>query len=442
MNKEILRLGVPAIVSNITVPLLGLCDTAISGHLGSEIYLAAIAVGAMMLNVIICLLVFLRMGTTGMTATVYGAGDNDGIRRIFTRALILGTGFGVALILLQYPLMQGMLAIIDPEPEVRLYVERYFILRIWGMPALLGMMAVSGWFVGMQSTVPPMVISITMNIINILLSYLLVFHTSVGFEGVAWGTMASNWAGFIMALIWARRFRSGERLLCRRDEILRGGGMRRFFTVNANLFFRSIFVMAVSMGVTAAGARLGALTLAVNVIMMQFFQFFSYFMDGFAFAGEALTGRFAGAGDPGMLRRSVRALLLWTGAMGAVFSLLYLFGGDAVTALLTDSDNVREGVDSMMVWVALLPICSAWAFIFDGFYVGITDTAKMMLATLCASLLFYLLAWMHIADGTVSFAVVGNTRLWTAFLAYLLLRGVVLAALWPRSVRVRMSGAA
>lgn len=424
INREILRLSIPAIVSNITVPLLGLCDTAVSGHLGSEVFLAAIAVGAMMLNVMVSLLVFLRMGTTGMTATAFGASDDAGVRRVFTRAFILGTGLGLAMVILQVPLERLMLAIISPEEEVRRYAESYFEIRVWGMPAMLGVMAVSGWFVGMQNTVAPMAVAVVMNILNIVLSYLLVFHTGTGFAGVAWGTAISNWAGLLMALIWARRFRRGHKLFCPRREIFAGDGMRRFFNVNGNLFIRSACIMAVSLGVTSAGARLGAMTLAVNVVMMQFFTLFSYFMDGFAFSGEALIGRWSGAGNREMLKRSVRALLIWSLGVAALFTLLYVVGVVPFSGLITDSADVVAGVSRMRLWLWILPAVSVWAFIYDGFFVGITDTGKMALATIVASAAFYLIAFGR--------GVVDNRWLWTAFLIYLFMRGVILAIIWRR----------
>lgn len=430
LNREILRLSVPAIVSNITVPLLGLCDTAISGHLGSEVYLAAIGVGSIMLNVIVGLLVFLRMGTTGLTATAFGAGNDGMVSKVFTRAFLLGLGLGVVLVVLRVPIMDLMLTIISPDAEVRRYAESYFTVRVWGMPAMFAVMSVSGWFVGMQSTVAPMAVAIIMNVLNIALSYLLVFHTQVGFAGVAWGTAVSNWIGLVVALVWAMRFRKGKRLFGNLRDVLKGGGMGKFFSVNSNLFLRSACIMCVSLGVTSAGARMGALTLAVNVVMMQFFTFFSYFMDGFAFSGEALTGRWYGAGNKDMLQKSVRALLRWTLGVALLFTLLYAVGQGPVTSLLTDNDSVREGVGSMRLWLWALPLVSVWAFIYDGFFVGVTDTNKMMIATLVASIVFFIVAFLRMEGGRVVMAVLGNNALWGAFLSYLFLRGGILAVIW------------
>ncbi len=398
--------------------------------MGSEIYLAAIGIGSTMLSVIVGLLVFLRMGTTGLTATAFGAGDEKMVEKVFSRAFFLGLGLGLLLVILREPVMNLMLAVIGPDDDVRSYAESYFTVRVWGMPAMFAVMSVSGWFVGMQSTAAPMAIAIIMNVINIALSYLLVFHTGIGFTGVAWGTAVANWIGLAVAIAWAVWFRKGKPLFGSLGEMLKGGGMLKFFRVNTALFLRSACIMCVSMGVTSAGARMGALTLAVNVVMIQFFIFFSYFMDGFAFSAEALTGRWTGARDRERLKMSVNALLRWTLGVAILFSLLYTFGSSAVTSLLTDTENVRAGVASMRTWLTLLPLLSAWAFIYDGFFVGITKTDKMMIATLAASAVFYIVAFLRIGPEGVIVGIPNNNMLWTAFLSYLTLRGAILAVIW------------
>lgn len=429
----------PAIVSNITVPLLGLCDTAISGHLGSELYLAAIAVGSMMLNVVFWLFGFLRMGTTGLTATAYGRGDEAEVRRIFTRSLALGLAIGLTLLALSYPLLEVLFAVISPEPEVAELVKQYFLVCMLEAPSLLATMAVSGWFVGMQSTVWPMVIAISVNVINIAISFILVFGVGLGFKGVAIGTVSANWIGFAIALIAAWRFRRGKGLWCRWRDIFMRNELKRFFTVNVNLFFRSACIIAVSLGVTAAGSRLGAHTLAVNAVMMQFFTFFSFFMDGFSFSAEALIGKSHGRKDLYDTRRYVRALLLWTTGVAAVFVVFYMFGSGLVTDMLTDEEAVRKSVHEMNMWLWLIPCCSAWAFIYDGFYIGITETGKMRNATFAASAAFFLFAFLKISGGHLEIGVSSNHAVWFAFISYLLLRGVILAAMWPKELRRSMA---
>ncbi|MDE6009073.1 MAG: MATE family efflux transporter [Muribaculaceae bacterium] len=438
-NKDILRLSLPAIVSNITVPLLGLCDTAISGHLGADIFLAAIAVGSVMLNVVFWLFGFLRMGTTGITAQAYGAQDEPGIRKVFSRSFFLAFAAGIILILARYPLFDSLSAIVGADKNVDEFVEQYFLIRIWGAPALLGVMAVSGWLVGMQSTFYPMVIAIAVNIINIAASFLLVFSAEMGFAGVAWGTLISNWTGLVIALgcvIWMRR---GKRIWCSCRDLFRDKGWGSFFSVNSNLFVRSACIICVTMGVTAAGAKLGALTLAVNVVVMQFFQFFSFFMDGFAFSGEALIGKWTGARNLEKVHEYFKALMLWTLGVAVVFTVLYFTSTGAVAALLTDSERVRAGVDSMVIWISLIPIVSAWAFIYDGFFVGLTDTRKMMIATMGATILFFIIVFLRLDNGKLSVCVENNFRIWSAFLSYLMMRGLILALMWKSSLQKRMN---
>lgn len=438
-DRDILRLSVPAIVSNVTVPLLGLCDTAITGHLGSEVYLAAISVGAMMLNIVFWLFGFLRMGTSGMTATAYGAGDSRETSRLFVRSLSLGFGIGLALLALSPLLFKGLELAVGADPEVSGLVQRYFTICMFEAPALLGTMAVTGWFVGMQSTVWPMVTSISVNVINICVSYVLVFPMGMGFEGTAWGTLTANWAGLAIAVGCALWWRRGRKLWQNPVKAWRGGGAGRFFKVNSNLFVRSFCVTAVTLGVTAAGGRLGTHTLAVNAVMMQFFTLFSYFMDGFAFSAEALAGRWYGARDGGMLRVYVRRLLQWSVGIAVLFAAAYLLGSGPLTRLLTDDSGVRAGVASMRPWLVALPLVSVWAFIYDGFYIGITNTGKMLLATVCATIMFYVLAFIKRGPDGFEPGVASNNALWLAFLTYLLVRGVLLAAMWPRAVRGGLS---
>lgn len=435
IDKEILRLSLPTIVSNVTVPLLGICDTAISGHLGSELFLSAIAVASVMLNVVFWIFGFLRGGTTGLTANALGADNQKDISKVFYRSILIATTAGFLLIIFQTPLFRFLWWIAGSGPEIERYVNDYFNLRIWGAPALLASMAISGWFVGMQTTFYPMLIAILTNVINIAVSYALAFPLGFGFNGVALGTLISNWLGLLVSIgciIW---FRRGKPLTCSLPNLLKGSWWR-YFSVNGNLFIRSFFIICVTMGVTAAGARLGNLTLAVNVIIMQYFQFFSFFMDGFAFSGEAMVGLRFGERNMDLLGQCIRRLLQWTLGVGLFFSIIYLCGLESFTSLLTDSDNVISGVMEMAIYVALIPILSCWAFIYDGFYIGITDTFKMMISTFAGGLAFFAILGLNRME---VLPIDGNMVIWTAFLSYLAFRGGYLAILWPKSLNNRVS---
>ncbi|MCH5228631.1 MAG: MATE family efflux transporter [Muribaculaceae bacterium] len=431
INKEIIRLSVPTIASNITIPLLGICDTAISGHLGSEAFLSAIAVGSVMQNVVFWIFGFLRGGTTGLTANALGEKNENEIAKVFYRGMIIALLAGLLIILLQRVVFNGLWWITGTSEEIKDYVWQYFSWRVWGAPALLSVIMISGWFVGMQNTFYPMLIAISMNIINIVASFVLVFPLDMGFPGVAFGTMLSNWFGLALSLACVLWFRKGKMLKCRLKEVIKGEWWR-YFSVNGNLFLRSLCIIAVTLGVTAAGGRLSLHILAVNAVMMQFFLFFSFFMDGFAFSAEAMIGLRAGERNFELLGKSASKLLQWSLGTAVIFSIIYFFASENITGLLSESQEVVESISSLWPWLTLLPIISCWSFIFDGFYIGITDTYKMMLSTLLGGILFFgvinliNIEWLPID---------GNQIIWTAFLGYLFVRGAFLALMWPRSLK-------
>ena len=434
LNKEIIRLSLPTIISNVTIPLLGICDTAISGHLDSELFLSAIAVGTVMLNVVFWIFGFLRGGTTGLTANALGAGDTNEISKVFYRSILIAVVAGSLLIILQDFIFQGLWFIAGGSDEIKDYVEEYFTIRIWGSPALLCIIAISGWFVGMQTTFYPMLIAIVTNVINIAMSFLLAFPYGYGFKGVALGTLIANWLGLAIACGCIFWFLKGKLLKCSFHNLLIGNWLR-YFSVNGNLFLRSFFIICVTMGVTAAGARLGNLTLAVNIIVMQYFQFFSFFIDGFAYSGEAMVGLRMGEMNYPMLKSCVKRLLQWTVGTGILFSIGYFIGIESITSLLTNSENVLDGVLQLTAWVALIPVVSCIAFIFDGFYVGITDTFKMMLSSLIGGVFFFaLLSLEHTGSIELNF-LQGNHLIWSAFLGYLLVRGAYLALMWRSALK-------
>lgn len=428
-------LAMPAIVSNVTVPLLGLSDTFITGHLGSERYMAAIAVGTMMANALYWLCGFLRMGTTGLTAEAFGKGDAARRRDILTVALAIGAAIGVAMTVLSPLLCRLMTWLMSPPEATARLAGEYFLLSVAGAPAILCTMALSGWMVGSQNTLYPMVTAISVNIINIALSMLLVFVFHTGFIGVAVGTLAANWAGLSIAFLLALRMRSDGRLLSPLKQALRRVGLRRFFKVNGNLFVRSACLMSVSFALTGYAGQMGDTVLAVNAVLMQFFFFFSYFMDGFAFGGEALCGRFSGGGKIKELKLSIRGLAVWSGIVTLVFTLLYLFFTPAIASLLTEERSVVEGVEALQWAVCVMPAVSVGAFMFDGVYVGLTDTSRMMMATMAGAVSFFALHYLLPPVFPGSAAANGASGLWLAFLSFLLTRGLVLAGCLPAAIR-------
>lgn len=438
LNREIIRLSLPAIVSNITVPLLGLVDTTIAGHLGSETHIGAIAVGSMMMNVAFWLFGFLRMGTTGLTSQALGASDRSMCYKLLYQSLVVAVTIGLLLVAAQGAVLMAVSALISADPAVASLAARYFGICIWEAPALLASMVILGWFLGMQDTTRPMIISVGVNIINIFFSLVFVFGLDMGFEGVAFGTLCANWCGLLLALVllWLFSRRSGGFVQVSLRDLLHAADLRRFFRVNTDIFFRSACIMSVSLAVTAIGARLGETALAANAVIMQFFLFFSYFMDGMAFTGEALVGRFAGASDLVMLRRCIRRILIWGAAIAAVFFAVYAIAYRQIIGLITDQPQVIDYAHTLHWFIILIPPVTVAAFVFDGFFIGLTATRSMLAVTFSSALIFFATCFIHITGGSLTISLPSNTTLWTAFLLYLLCRGLFLAILTPRTIPV------
>ena len=390
-HKNILHIALPAIVSNITVPLLGLVDVAIVGHLGAPAYIGAIAVGGMLFNIFYWIFAFLRMGTSGMTSQAYGRRDLDEVTRLLVRSVGVGFSVAIALIVFQYPLCRMAFLFIEATPEVERLATLYFRICIWGAPAVLGLYAFSGWFIGMQNSRFPMWIAIAQNIVNIAVSLLLVFVFGLKVEGVALGTLTAQYAGLGMAVwFWLRYYKPLRLRLDWRSSLLQKRAMVIFFKVNRDIFFRTLCLVAVMMFFTSAGAAQGEVVLAVNTLLMQFFTLFSYVMDGFAYAGEALSGKYVGARNEKLLRRTVRQIFIWGAGLSLFFVVLYVVAGDLFLSLLSDVKTVIVAANGYFYWALLIPIVGFAAFMWDGIYIGATATRGMLISMFIASLIFLL----------------------------------------------------
>lgn len=426
MNRRILRLAVPSIVSNITVPLLGLVDVSIVGHLGETAYIGAIAVGGLLFNILYWNFGFLRMGTSGLTSQAYGRKDEAAEMRVLLQALCVGVFSALVILLLQYPVERLAFYLLEAGAEVERYAVSYFRVCVWGAPAVLAMYGFKGWFIGMQNSRFPMYIAIAVNVINILCSLCFVFGLGMKVEGVALGTVVAEWSGLAIAVVlWLKRYGHLRVRIAFRDS-LRVTAMRRFFAVNRDIFLRTLCLIAVTTFFTSAGARQGEVVLAVNTLLMQLFTLFSYIMDGFAYAAEALAGRYVGARNLGELKHAVRNLFGWGVALALLFTLLYGIGGRDFLGLLTDDGRVIEAAGDYFYWVLAVPLVGFGAFLWDGILIGATATRQMFWAILIAAGAFFGICWAG-AGAT------DNHVLWLAFLVYLLLRGVMMT-FWGRKV--------
>lgn len=422
INKRILQIAVPSIISNITVPLLGLIDVTIVGHLGAAAYIGAIAVGGMLFNIIYWIFGFLRMGTSGMTSQAYGKHDLDEVARLLLRSVGVGLLIAIILVTLQYPIRKLAFTFIQTTEEVERLATLYFRICIWGAPAMLGLYGFAGWFIGMQNSRFPMYIAITQNIVNIAASLCFVYLFHMKVAGVAWGTLTAQYAGFLMALLLWRRYYGGLKKHVAWHEVLKKEAMLRFFQVNRDIFLRTLCLVIVTLFFTSAGAAQGEIVLAVNTLLMQLFTLFSYIMDGFAYSGEALVGKYVGANNQPALYRTVRQLFIWGVGLSTGFTLLYFFGGKSFLGLLTNEISVIREAENYFYWVLAIPLIGFAAFLWDGIFIGATATRQMFYSMLVASGSFFLVyyslhEWM------------GNHALWLAFIVYLSLRGIMQAAL-------------
>lgn len=434
MNKRILGLALPNIITNITVPLLGMVDMAIVGHL-SAAHIGAIAIGTQLFNLIYWNFGFLRMGTSGFTAQAFGAERWDEAVKILIRACAIAIAIALLIISLQWPISLAVPYIFEGSNHVLKLALTYFFVRIWAAPATLGLYAIKGWFIGMQDSKTPMWIAIVLNIINILASLIFVLVLKWDIFGVALGTVIANYSGLALALFFlGRKFLRFSPLssfhlsLSTFKDALHWNEMQRFFKVNGDIFLRTLCLSGVFTFITAASSHISDQILAVDALLLQFFTLFSYIMDGFAYAGESLVGRHIGARQKRHLKLAVRLLILWGLALTVVFTGLYAAFGDQFLHIFTDKEDIIAAAGSYMGWVLAIPICGFAAFLFDGIFIGATATHTMRNAMFVATAAFFAVYYglKHFAGANIDERL-WNNILWIAFMVFLILRGVLQA---------------
>ncbi len=443
MNKRILSLALPNIITNITVPLLGMVDMAIVGRLSAS-HIGAIAIGTQIFNLIYWNFGFLRMGTSGFTAQAYGAHNFDEAVRIFVRAIAIAIAVAFTLILLQWPISRLSLLIFKGGHEVIQLALTYFFVRIWAAPATLGLYAIKGWFIGMQNSRLPMWIAIFLNCVNIVCSllFVLVFHWDI--KGVALGTVIAQYSGFAIGLFFLvremRRIKPHTTIQLKIIPLLNASlhwsQLKLFFKVNGDIFLRTVCLSAVFTFITAASSHISAEVLAIDALLMQFFTLFSYIMDGFAYAGESLVGRYIGARDSRSLHLSVKLLLRWGLGLTLLFTALYAIGGEWFLRIFSDKPDIIQGTLRYLFWTFIIPVCGFSAFLFDGIFVGATASRTMRSSMFVASATFFAVYYLgkHFLSAHLADPFVWNNILWTAFMAFLALRGLLQALYLNKSV--------
>ncbi len=418
INKEIIRLAIPNIISNISVPLLSVVDLMLMGQLEAEspIYIGAVVVGGTIFNVLYWGFIFLRMGTTGMTAQAYGQKDDKASAQVLAQAATVALAGAVLLILSQVFIEWLSLYLMAPTEEVIDYTKEYFRIRIWAAPATLGLYVLNGWFLGMQNARYPMIITILVNLLNVVLNIALVNGMGMKSDGVAYGTLMAQYGGLTLALsLLVYSYRPILQEISTK-LITEGAALVRFFNVNRDIFIRSICLNLVFAYFTAKSAQVDALILAANGILIQYLMIFSYAVDGFAYAAESIIGRYFGAKDMSKLKVSIQYLFYWSFAFASGFAILYGLGGEWLLSLFTSDQAVIDTAMKYVYWLVVLAIPAAAAYIWDGIYVGATASKAMRNTMLLASVIFFFPVYLLLESS------IGNHALWLALVTFMLAR--------------------
>lgn len=431
INREVVRLAVPSILANITVPLVGIVDTAIAGHLGDAVLIGGIAVGTMLFDLLYWNMGFLRVGTGGITAQAYGRGDWKAAIGTFSQGIATALVASMLVLAIQWLFAEAMFLLVDCSPEVEQIARNYFFIRVWAAPATLSLFVFKGWFIGMQNTVFPMITDLWVNIVNMVASWLLSFYTPLGINGVAAGTLVAQWTGLVLAYLLMR---SRYKDMMQQTTILHSMKWKyfsRFFSINSFLFVRSLLMLVVYEGFTIFAARFGDVELAVSSVMMHLLLLYSYFVDGFAYAGEALSGRFIGKQNRPSLNETVKYVFMWSAVIGILSTVAYALFPRSIIGILTDNAEVIAASEPYLFWLLLMPLLSCVAFIWDGIYVGATASRSLMVCMIWSAGLF--IAAFYLCEPRF-----GAQALYIAYFVHLVARSVYLTLAARRSVWSRV----
>jgi multidrug resistance protein, MATE family len=429
-HTRVFAIAGPAMLANLTTPLLGIVGTAVIGRLGQAHLLGGVAMSALVFDCIFWLFGFLRMGTVALTAQAFGAGDAVEQRAVLVRALIIAGAIGAALIALQTPLAATIYSLMGGSEAVTEAAKLYFFIRVWSAPFALANYAVLGWLIGLARTGTALALQIAINVINMAATAVLVLGFDLGVAGAALAAVIAEAAGLAAGLIIALHLLGG-RVGVDSGIVFDRQKLMRMLAVNRDIMIRTAALIAAFFFFMAQGARAGDTVLAANAVLHNFTLIGSFFLDGFAVAAEQLCGRSVGARDRLAFERSVRLIIAWGFGFGVGASLFFMFGGAPLIDLMTTSPEVRVAAREFMLFAALCPAAGVLAYAYDGIYVGATWTRDMRNLML-AALGIYLAAWWLLTPW-------GNAGLWTALLIFLMTRGLLQMARYPALVRISLA---
>ncbi len=426
-DRDVWRIAAPMILSNISVPLLGMVDTGVVGHLEDSVYLAAVAIGGTIFGFLYTGVNFLRMGTTGIAAQRFGANDIDGLRTSLGQALIVAQLIAFTLIALQAPIGALAMRLIGADAATSSWALEYFSTRIWSAPGTLANYALIGWFLGLQNARIPLFIFLTINTTNIVLDLVFVVGLGMKVGGVALASVIAEYTGLLVGGSFALGILRAQGGHWRPERLTNLAEYKAFFAVNANLFVRTMALIFAFGFITAIGARLGSLVLAANAVLMNLQHLTSFALDGFAHAAEAMVGKAVGQRRKDALQRAVQVSLKWSLIFSVVFTLLYVLFGGVLIRVLTDLPDVRDTAMRYLPWLIISPLVSVWSFLYDGVFVGATRAREMRDMMLVSTFLVFLPSWYVLQP-------LGNHGLWMAFTIFMASRGITMYVYYRRKV--------
>jgi MATE family multidrug resistance protein len=416
MNKEILRLALPNILSNISVPLLSTVDTALMGHL-SSLHLAAVGISAMIFNLIYWNFGFLRMGTTGLTAQAFGENDSKKLTNTLGRALFLSLFISCVIIIFQIPIIKSVSYLLNIDQSMYPLVVDYFDIRIFAAPATLGLYVIFGWFFGVQNAMLPLLLTLFINILNIALSYYFVYILNLDIKGVAYGTVIAQYSGFILGIFLLYRYKENLQPISIKS-ILDKSQLSKFLNINRDIFFRTIALTFAFAFFYAQSAKEGEMALAITVILLQFLSWASFGIDGFAFAAESLVGKYYGAKDWDKFHQAIKYSFYWGIALATIYALVYYFAGEWILRIYTDKETLILETTPYLIWTVVMVFAGIAGFIWDGVFIGMTATRSMLISILLSLILYMTLFYISKSYHSLHLY-------WLCFILFLFMRGVI-----------------
>ncbi|HKN04578.1 MAG TPA: MATE family efflux transporter DinF [Buttiauxella sp.] len=426
-DKALWHLALPMIFSNITVPLLGLVDTAVIGHLDSPVYLGGVAIGATATSFLFMLLLFLRMSTTGLTAQAFGANNPSALARALVQPLLLALGAGVVIVALREPLISLALHVVGGNQDVLWQAQRFLEIRWLSAPASLANLVLLGWLLGVQYARAPVILLVVGNVLNIVLDVWLVMGLHMDVQGAALATVTAEYATFIIGLLMVKKVMGLRGISVQMLMESWRGNIQRLLALNRDIMLRSLLLQVCFASVTIFGARLGSEIVAVNAVLMTLLTFTAYALDGFAYAVEAHSGQAFGAKNRGQLLEVWGAACRQAGLVALMFAVVYALFGEKIVSLLTSIPELQLQADRYLHWQIVLPVVGVWCYLLDGMFIGATRGAEMRNSMAVAALGFGLALF------TVPY--LGNHGLWLSVAVFLALRGLSLGWIWRRHWR-------